>query len=236
MKQFLVLLVVLVMFSSAVHAQDEQDPLMEELMNEATWSGCLSTEVNEFAAFTQEFTVDYLRVGSINDGNFNSVIYNVVNKAVQGVEQFSSSCLPIRYFSQQIVLAAFAFPTSILLTATNNSAANSIQQYSSNLSGAIGDMAAWAALRLGNEGDLINSIQLSSDNLLMYARSDGVTVRSCPRTSCVVITNLLRNEAVTVTDYVEGETVERSNMWREVRLSDGRMGYVHESLLTINPT
>lgn len=55
--------------------------------------------------------------------------------------------------------------------------------------------------------------------------------RSCPRTSCPVITSLALGTAVDVLQRVDGQSINGSTTWLELK-QDGRVVYVHGSLLS----
>lgn len=56
-------------------------------------------------------------------------------------------------------------------------------------------------------------------------------LRGCSSTSCEIVVTLSGGTVVTVTGQEDGESVSGSRVWRAVRLTDGRTGFIHSSLL-----
>src|SRR5690606_20239810 len=71
----------------------------------------------------------------------------------------------------------------------------------------------------------------TADANVRYANTNA-SVRSCPRTSCNTLGSLLRGEAVTILDTVEGQAVNTGNaLWYEIDYR-GESGYVYSALLS----
>jgi len=89
---------------------------------------------------------------------------------------------------------------------------------------------------------LVNSMNLSNNGGITSRRNAsnaayaqrGANVRSCPETSCAILTSLTRGEQVTIKSTVEGENVYNDTAWFELSLGDD-VGYVHRSLIASSP-
>ncbi len=65
-----------------------------------------------------------------------------------------------------------------------------------------------------------------------YLRVGSANMRACPRLSCTIISPLVRNDAVTVVGFAQGEVVSGSDIWFAVHFGSYR-GFVHSTLLSI---
>lgn len=75
------------------------------------------------------------------------------------------------------------------------------------------------------------TLTVTADANVRYANTNA-NVRSCPRTSCNTLGSLLRGEAVTILDTVEGQAVNTGNaLWYEIDYR-GESGYVYSALLS----
>lgn len=66
---------------------------------------------------------------------------------------------------------------------------------------------------------------------ILYVNLRTANLRSCPETSCRIITALRPGTAVTVLETVRGQRFAGSSDWYHIRASS-QAGYVHSSLLT----
>lgn len=87
-----------------------------------------------------------------------------------------------------------------------------------------------ASVVSGNSGD--GEVFRYQTERTMYVNKSGtVNARSCPRTTCSIITRLSGYSAVQANGETTGELVNNSTLWYQI-ISSGQTAYVHSSLLS----
>lgn len=70
-----------------------------------------------------------------------------------------------------------------------------------------------------------------------YSNIPGAYVRACTEGNCEILASLPAGEEVDFIAFAEGAEISGSTVWYRVRLSDGREGYIHSTVVSeIRPT
>lgn len=64
-----------------------------------------------------------------------------------------------------------------------------------------------------------------------YTATGNANVRSCPQTTCDILTGLVLGQRVLKIGEAQGASVNGSALWYEINLGDGSTGYVHSGLV-----
>jgi hypothetical protein len=226
----IVALVAVLLLPLAVAAQEENPFLAPD-----AWVGCTPAELMDFALQVQAFSRAF--VTTLNDRPNRTVAEahegDLASATITAIESTSDNCAPIRDraatlgFSATSILAWIYAPESHLH-------ADAIASVMTR-----GTMD-W--VYLSEWSDTVNPRPTpvpqptSSVNAeTRYIRFNNVTVRSCPRTTCLPVATLSRGTAVAVVEWMDGEMVDGQTQWAAIQSTEGDIGYVHSTLLSFYP-